>query len=156
MAGRPVSRMKSLLYPTVHLLGRDISLKTKSRSGFCCRFVYEAKCSYLRSRKLRCSTLCNANARQVVPVLLFPAMCSPFQESKPNTHANIAHPVLPTRRRINRQVLHTCPTLSQNGVICCSHATVPNSHPTPAVTAMASAPQNVTRSAPTATPAPPA
>src|SRR5207248_3724484 len=37
-----------------------------------------------------------------------------------------------------------------------NHATVPNSVPTPAVTAIASAPQNVTRIAPTSTPAPPA
>src|ERR1019366_9324657 len=35
------------------------------------------------------------------------------------------------------------------------YATVPNSAPTPAVTAMAKAPQNVTRSAPAAMPAPP-
>lgn len=37
-----------------------------------------------------------------------------------------------------------------------AHTTVPNNAPMPAVTAMASAPQNVTRIAPTATPAPPA
>lgn len=37
-----------------------------------------------------------------------------------------------------------------------AHATVPNSDPTPAVTAIARAPQNVTRKAPTITPAPPA
>jgi hypothetical protein len=37
-----------------------------------------------------------------------------------------------------------------------AHATVPNSAPTPAVSAMASAPQNVTRIAPIVTPAPPA
>ena len=37
-----------------------------------------------------------------------------------------------------------------------AHATVPNSAPTPAVSAMASGPQNVTRIAPTVTPAPPA
>ena len=36
------------------------------------------------------------------------------------------------------------------------YITVPNRVPTPAVTAMASAPQNVTRIAPTVTPAPPA
>ena len=35
------------------------------------------------------------------------------------------------------------------------HTTVPKSAPTPAVSAMASAPQNVTRTAPLATPAPP-
>src|ERR1022692_298326 len=37
-----------------------------------------------------------------------------------------------------------------------AHATVPNSDATPAVTAMASAPQNVTHIAPIVTPAPPA
>src|ERR1700737_132213 len=37
-----------------------------------------------------------------------------------------------------------------------AHGTVPNSDPTPAVSAMASAPQNVTRIAPIVTPAPPA
>src|ERR1035438_8632814 len=37
-----------------------------------------------------------------------------------------------------------------------AHETVPNSHPTPAVSAMARAPQNVTRIAPMVTPAPPA
>ena len=37
-----------------------------------------------------------------------------------------------------------------------AHATVPKSAPMPAVTAIASAPQNVTRIAPTVTPAPPA
>src|ERR1019366_4417383 len=37
-----------------------------------------------------------------------------------------------------------------------THATVPNSHPTPEVIAMASAPQNVTRIAPAVTLAPPA
>src|ERR1700732_4824307 len=37
-----------------------------------------------------------------------------------------------------------------------AHATVPNSAPTPAVSTMASAPQNVTRVAPIVTPAPPA
>src|ERR1019366_6704178 len=37
-----------------------------------------------------------------------------------------------------------------------AHATVPNSDPTPAVSAMASAPQNVTRIAPIVTLAPPA
>src|ERR1700686_5907417 len=36
------------------------------------------------------------------------------------------------------------------------YTTVPNNHPTPAVAAIASAPQNVTRIAPTVTPAPPA
>jgi len=36
------------------------------------------------------------------------------------------------------------------------HASVPNSEPTPAVSAMASAPQNVTRIAPNITAAPPA
>ena len=36
-----------------------------------------------------------------------------------------------------------------------AHATVPNNQPTPAVTAIASAPQNVTRIAPMVTPAPP-
>ena len=39
---------------------------------------------------------------------------------------------------------------------CPAHAAVPNSHPTPAVRAIASAPQNVTRIAPIVTPAPPA
>jgi len=37
-----------------------------------------------------------------------------------------------------------------------AHAIAPNSNPTPAVSAMASAPQNVTRIAPIVTPAPPA
>jgi hypothetical protein len=37
-----------------------------------------------------------------------------------------------------------------------AHGTVPNSDPTPAVNAPASAPQNVTRIAPIVTPAPPA
>src|SRR5450631_3007337 len=45
------------------------------------------------------------------------------------------------------------PLLTQVGP---AHATVPNSAPTPAVNAMASAPQNVTRIAPTVIPAPPA
>ena len=40
--------------------------------------------------------------------------------------------------------------------IVSTHATVPNSHPTPEVIAMASAPQNVTRIAPAITLAPPA
>src|ERR1700687_3091154 len=58
--------------------------------------------------------------------------------------------------QFNVVVLRYCSAVYLPPASAPAQATVPNSHPTPAVSAMASAPQNVTRIAPIVTPAPPA
>jgi len=128
------------------------STKSEDAKRFECRPIFSRSLALSRGHSgFRCSSFRLDPAKTRTPMFCWPNQTRVGEASESPRRTVLSRTRISLVRRWTASI-----SADLHGTLAVAVDQVPNSAPTPAVTAMARAPQKVTRNAPTVTPAPPA